>query len=65
MLQIVICREKEGWGASCVQCPDFIVLAPTLADIEAKLPQALADFFGGPVPFTVLNRKALERQRFS
>jgi len=65
MLQIVIGREKEGWGASCVQFPDFIVLAPTLADIEAKLPQALADFFGEPVPFTIINQKALESQRFS
>lgn len=65
MLQIVIGREEEGWGAACMEFPDFILLAPTLADIEAKLPQALADFVGGPVAFTVINRKALERQRLN
>ncbi len=53
-LRIIIIHEDEGFGCGCLDDLDFLLLGPSVADIKARLPTALADYFGRPVDYTIV-----------
>lgn len=56
MIRVVIIHEEEGFGAGSPDLPDFFLIGPTVAVLEAALPAALEAFCGSVVAYKIIVR---------
>lgn len=57
VVRILIVHEEEGYGAGSPDLEDFLLLADSRQEIEARLPSALEAYCGGAVEFRILKPK--------
>ena len=53
-VRILIVHEEEGYGAGSPDLADLLLLAPTHEEILRRLPEALREYCGRDVEFSIL-----------